>query len=130
MTWCCPTCGGELADSLTALRCVACALSFPVVDDVPDLRVGGADWVEEDRERARVLVRDSGDQTVAHLIRSVFAERGWDAVRVEARTRGTLEVPAVVGHELDGWLSRCASAPAGFLDVGCGPGGLLVAAAR
>jgi len=60
----------------------------------------------------------------------VFVDRGWDAERVEARTRGTLEVPEVVGHELDGWLSKCASAPSGFLDVGCGPGGLLVAAAR
>lgn len=86
--------------------------------------------MDEDRQRARALVRDHGDRTVADLIRGVFVERGWDAERVEARTRGTLEVPAVVGHELDGWLSQCAYAPGGFLDVGCGPGGLLVAAAR
>ena len=32
---CCPACAGELSDHPEGLRCPACALLFPVVDDIP-----------------------------------------------------------------------------------------------
>jgi SAM-dependent methyltransferase len=128
--WCCPSCRGELACSPDSLACLACGQSFSVVDGVPDLRVDRPDWVEEDRERARRLVHDGRDKSVADLIRGVFAARGWDPNRVETFTRRTLERPIVADRELDGWLSSCAARSRTFLDVGCGPGGLLVAAAR
>ncbi len=33
----CPACRGELADGREGLSCPACALLYPVIDDIPQL---------------------------------------------------------------------------------------------
>jgi SAM-dependent methyltransferase len=99
---------------------------------VPDLRLPGASWIdyEADREQARRLLRETAGFTTEQLVRYVFAARSeWDEARVAYRTRQVLAAPARLREELVQWLRPCMAGSGRFLDVGCGPGALLAAAA-
>ncbi|HVF40923.1 MAG TPA: methyltransferase domain-containing protein [Gemmatimonadaceae bacterium] len=133
MIWRCPGCHGELELIDSGLRCEMCGSHYDVVDGIPDLRhpPGSPDYTA-DRDEARRMV-DSGDRSPEKLVRAFFAAReggdGWTATDTETRTRQTLISPARLQTELDGWLQPLLEQGA-FLDLGCGLGGLLTAAAR
>jgi SAM-dependent methyltransferase len=114
------------------LCCEACACRYEIIGGVPDLRLPGASWIdyEADREQARRLLRETAGFTTEKLVRYVFAARSeWDEARVAYRTRQVLEAPARLREELVQWLRPCMASSGRFLDVGCGPGALLAAAA-
>ena len=132
MPWRCPRCRGTL-DGLgaTVLRCAACAMEFAVVAGIPDFRVGGASWIDHERDRAAAerLHADSAGMSIATVIHRVFAERdGWAGELAALRTRQVIEAPARLQGDLAGWLDEPTRRP-GFVDLGCGPGQLLAAAA-
>jgi SAM-dependent methyltransferase len=63
------------------------------------------------------------------MVRAVFAAQpGRSQQQIDMRTRQVLVSPSRLRTQLDGWLRLAASRP-GFLDLGCGPGMLLAAAA-
>jgi SAM-dependent methyltransferase len=61
----------------------------------------------------------------------IFASRGrtWTEERVRWRTRQVLEAPARLRYDVQGWLNPCFTGRGYFVDLGCGPGMLLAAAA-
>ena len=62
------------------------------------------------------------------MVRAVFAsQKGRSEQQIDTRTRQVISAPERLAPQLDGWL-RSAMRP-GFLDLGCGPGMLLAAAA-
>jgi SAM-dependent methyltransferase len=104
---------------------------FPVIVGIPDLRVDIPAWVdlETDRQRAQALAARSNAPAAA-LVGEVFRSRGGSSEREAAhRTATVLEGIGHLGDELDDWLSA-ATTGGRFLDLGCGPGQLLAAAAR
>lgn len=131
MIWRCPRCRGEFVEGGERLACAGCGASYEVVGGVPDLRLPGRSWVNlaDDLALARRLAAQT-DATAAELLRQVFGGRdGWDDRKVALRVRQVLEGPNRLAGELDGWLSEVIAPDGVFLDLGCGAGPLLAAAA-
>lgn len=131
--WCCPVCRGRLAVEVrdSRLSCVRCGTPFEVIAGIPDLRVSRPAWVDADadREAALRLDRDTRSLPLDAVVRRVFEHQPHrTAAEVEQRTRLVLSSPAKLRGQLQGWLREAATTP-GFVDVGCGPGLLLAAAA-
>ena len=131
--WCCPSCRSSLtAASGDELRCAGCDARYGVYGAIPDLRVARPAWIDidEDREAAERLDRDYRDRSVEEMVRAVFeAQAGRSQQQIDMRTRQVLAAPDRLATQIDGWL-RSATVRPGFLDLGCGPGMLLAAAAR
>lgn len=130
--WCCPRCRGRLASSTddARLQCTACDAEYGKYAGIPDMRVDRPAWidVDEDREAAARLDRDHRSKSLESMVRAVFeSQKGRTQQQIEMRTRQVLVAPGRLAPQLDGWL-RSAARP-GFLDLGCGPGMLLAAAA-
>ena len=130
--WCCPACRGTLASAPnTRLRCERCSAEFWISGGIPDLRVDRPAWldIDEDREAAERLDRDFASRSLEDMVRAVFAAQpGRSQQQIDLRTRQVLGAPARLATQLDGWLRDVTHTP-GFLDLGCGPGMLLAAAA-
>jgi SAM-dependent methyltransferase len=131
--WSCPTCRGALdaSSSQTWLTCTQCGAEYGVFGGIPDLRVDRPAWIDidEDREAAARLDRDFRSQSLEAMVRAVFASQpGRSQQQIDMRTRQVLISPSRLRTQLEGWLDVASSRP-GFLDLGCGPGMLLAAAA-
>lgn len=77
------------------------------------------------------LLEDAATSDAATLVRRVFAQR--EAVQrdfVEMRSGHVLSAPERLASALGGWLAEYTSPDGMLLDLGCGPGQLLAAAAR
>ena len=131
--WHCPTCRSPLTSTVRdALACTGCGAEYGVFGEIPDLRVDRPAWidVDDDREAAARLARDFRDKSLEAIVRAVFeAQGGRSQQQIDTRTRQVLVAPDRLAAQLDGWLRPATSRP-GFLDLGCGPGMLLAAAAR
>lgn len=129
--WRCPRCRGELRSEKSALCCRVCEALYETVAGIPDLRVPGDSWIdfEDDLEIARELAA-SEYPTLVDLVRSVYARRqGWDEARVELRTSQVLQGSGRLRADLRGWLNTAVRPNRRFLDLGCGAGMLIGAAA-
>ena len=131
--WACPACHGALQHGERAARltCTQCAADFGIFGGIPDMRVARPAWidVDEDREAAGRLDRDFRARSLEAMVRAVFAAQpGRSQQQIDIRTRQVLVSPSRLRSQIDGWLHVAASRP-GFLDLGCGPGMLLAAAA-
>lgn len=127
--WRCPRCRGALAHRAERLDCVVCGHRYGQVDGIPDLRVPGASWIniEDDLATAREIA--ALDLPVGDLVHAVYARRStWNDDLVRLRTEQVLTAPHRLQKDVGGWLAE-ATAHHAWLDLGCGPGMLLAAAA-
>ena len=129
--WCCPRCHAPLKSVAEWITCAACDKRYEVIDGIPDFRISTDFWldIEEDRKAARELAAQFSTNDLEGLIRQVFARhpKGHE-VRIDVRVRQILDAPERLRSEIDGWLDL-PTRDAPFLDLGCGPGMLLAAAA-
>jgi len=104
---------------------------YETVAGIPDLRINAPSFIDcdEDRALARMLVADFSDEQLRDTIRHVFATvRGQSDAGANRRTDQVIGAPQRLRREIVGWLDE-ATAEAPFLDLGCGPGMLITAAA-
>ena len=127
----CPECRGSLSSSRQAsFVCNSCQRSYPHVAGLPDLRLESDRYLDLDAEREK-----------AACLHRVEAEPGADVMAL-ARAYYTM-ADDVVDHRRDLFLRHIAGAEmrgeplaerlprdGAILEVGCGTGGLPVAAAR
>ncbi len=127
-TWRCPHCRHPLADHGDHLRCAGCGNHYECVDGIPDLRTGGG--FDDDRRLARALAARAGDRldTLVRRVQETHLGRE-DERRVAAATRRVLEGPLRLRGDVAGWLRESVQPGRLVLDLGCGSGMLLAAAA-
>jgi len=124
---CCPRCRAALVDHTDTLVCSGCAVRYPVVGGLPDLRVSPDPWLDMAGDRSKGLqVATDAPPGFEAAVRyywtltpdtpSLLADRHVDHVlHAEGRTRE--------------WLAELEPPPAGgerWLDVGCGTADLAV----
>jgi 2-polyprenyl-3-methyl-5-hydroxy-6-metoxy-1,4-benzoquinol methylase len=120
-------CRGELDDRGASLECRPCGRSFDMVDGIPDFRLTMPSWIDIAADTATARELSEAKLSLKDLVRSVYSRRIDDAAWVDRRTRQVLEGPERLHEDLRGWLAPViADGP--FLDLGCG-GGMLMAAA-
>ncbi len=127
----CPACrallDGDAPEVGDGTRCPHCRRHYPVVAGLLDLRLESDRYLELDVERARAehLARLSEGTDVLGLA-SIYYELAHDAG--DRRQRFLTHIAGAVsrGEALANRLPQSGS----ILEIGCGTGGLLVAAAR
>ncbi len=126
----CPLCRTPLDDGDDRYRCRRCPRTYPIVAGIPDLRVRPDRYLtlEEDRAKARALA-EHADLGFADLTR-----RYWEMTPEVPTELADRYVAAALDGERRGgaFLDETGVdvAEASLLEVGCGTGGLLAAAAR
>lgn len=135
---CCPHCQGDLQGAEVEegyLHCVACRRRFPVLFGIPDLRVFSDPYIELEADRAKGLRLAAQYDTLsfAELV-ALYYRMTPDVPPYQAQryTRGLMAGVSRATEALAVWeeyattKGRPASA---LLEIGCGTGPLLVAAA-
>ena len=132
MIFSCPSCRGPLDREGKGVACSACGNEYPRVGPILDLRLPGPSWIdyEADRAKARHLLALGPEATAETLVRTVFGRRpGWTDEHVERRTRQALDAVDRLRDELRDWLAPFLSSEGPLVDLGCGAGQLVAAAA-
>jgi SAM-dependent methyltransferase len=126
----CPRCGGGVARRDDAYRCPDCAAHYPILCGIPDFRLAPDPYLSLEEERAKaarlyVFGRDHGFEALLDEYYGITS----DVPPAQAARFGAYVRSGVArGETVLAKLGAAGSGP--LLDVGCGAGGLLVAAAR
>lgn len=130
--WACPQCRGSLYALEDHLGCTPCEAHYPMIEGIPDFRLVAPAWIDfdEDRRMALQLIAAVPCDDVEAAVRFVFSRKeGWSKAKIERRIRQVLIAPERLQKDLSGWLRPIVSNADCLLDLGCGPGMLLAAAA-
>jgi len=130
---CCPHCRGELErPRQDALVCVGCRRSYPVLLDIPDLRVFPDPYIgiEEDRAKGCRLAERFHDFDFEGFVNFYYSMTPVvSAHHAREYTRGLLAAAARTQAWLASWEAVAGAGPAeSLLEIGCGTAPLLVAA--
>lgn len=124
----CPRCRVDLEGSLTAgLHCRRCEHDYPVVAGIADLRLEPDRYLSlaDDRAKAEALAALPGG--FADVLAAYWRQTPEVPARLAAHY---VERALDAARRADAHLERLGSGPTNVLDVGCGTGGMLIAAAR
>jgi 2-polyprenyl-3-methyl-5-hydroxy-6-metoxy-1,4-benzoquinol methylase len=130
--WCCPACRSALEPIDGNLNCQICPQQYPVIHDIPDLRVTMDCWIDLDEDRERALQaadrieREGLDAAILHIFRQ---SRGMGEKKANYRRRQVLSGVEKCQSQCSDWLKPAVETNGIILEIGCGPGQLLAAAA-
>lgn len=131
MFWNCPDCHGRLAATRDDVACEGCGRRYPVVAELPDLRVDAPAWIDFGRDRDRALVVDDlirREGLEAGILDVFRRSRRFEERKAQFRLSQVLSGITKCEAQLDGWLAPLLAEP--VFELGVGPGQLVAAAAR
>lgn len=127
--WRCPSCCSKLKKRRSALECAGCGRTFPTISGIPDFRLSVPRYIDRVADLALAKELAESSLPLEDLVRTVYSRRpNWDRARIELRTKGVLSAREKLHDDLGGWLKPVTRGEA-FLDLGCGAGMLMAAAA-
>ena len=137
---CCPRCSGALDRRIDLYRCIVCHHEYPIILGIADFRVFPDPYIDyaDDRAKGARVLEGMEDASFAILVRRYW-ELTPDVPRdlVEGYVSHVLaaaERAISILAEVRGAGRRLGASPAvssgALLEIGCGTGGLLIAAAR
>ncbi len=131
LPWCCPACHGAITVAGDDARCVRCERRYPHYDGIVDFRMGGEAWIDIEADVALALqLLAMPDASGARLARHVFGARpAWTEERAARYTHIVAEAPSHLLGDVTSWLRPVFTTSGDLVDLGCGAGGLLAAAA-
>ncbi len=132
MIWCCPYCHGDINYANDNAVCRKCQREYPVVTGIADLRIDAPAWIDFDADRNRAFATEDRVKSdgLEAAIRDVFLiSRKFDEQKATYRLKQVLSSIEKFGADLDRWLMPAASHEGPILEIGCGPGQLIAAAA-
>ena len=143
LTFCCPQCKGLLEKpDAAAYHCPACPRTYPIVLDIPDFRVYPDPYIDyaDDHAKAARVVREAGNRDFAGMVAFYWSITPgipddmvkkfiWHAVSGVDRGRGQLREFETLRRQKGDVKANVFASADSLLEVGCGTGGFLVAAA-
>ena len=128
--FCCPACRSPVAESEDGYRCKPCGRNYPILFGIPDFRLGGDQYLslEEERTKAARLHEYGQSHDFRELVTFYYSITE-DVPDRLARLFAdyALNAPARLAPAVQS-LSRGRHGDS-LLDLGCGSGGALIAAA-
>lgn len=131
LPWRCPACHGPVTVAAEHASCASCARRYATYDGILDFQLGGEAWIdiEADLALAQELLA-LPHQTATSLAEHVFRARPeWSDARAARYAGVVASAPSHLLGDVNGWLRPVFATAGGLLDLGCGAGGLLAAAA-
>lgn len=130
----CPMCKGPLQPSSEGFICARDQRAYPVSLGIPDFRVSSNQLVQSDTEQALTesLVAEYPYRSFAELVEFYASLMPAAPLSVAAKRRVHFQGGVVRAQSSLGEIQRLIALPARsqFLEIGCGTGGFLVAAAE
>lgn len=133
--FCCPLCKGALASDENQYVCSRCQRSYPVVLGIPDFRVFPDPYIdyESDYQKGAYLLENSralNFQDTVRLYWKITPHVSEDrAERFARRAFALVDKGRANLNEIESLNQGALAASQSVLEIGCGTGGLLVAAA-
>jgi ubiquinone/menaquinone biosynthesis C-methylase UbiE/uncharacterized protein YbaR (Trm112 family) len=125
----CPRCRGALVRREAKWRCEACAADYPVVAGIADFRLCRDPYISIEDDRTKALSLDASssfdDALDRYYAMTPEVPRG-DAERYAAHHRAGIERGTAIFERIDSYGLRFDDP---LLDLGCGSGGFIAAAA-
>jgi SAM-dependent methyltransferase len=132
----CPACRGELREERgePRLRCTRCGREYPIIADIPDLRLWPDPYIgmAEDRAKGLKLAAACASLSFADSVELYYRMTTVvPAFQAKAFTRALLAAAGRAAHSLARWQVACAGDTRALrlLEIGCGTAPLLVSAA-
>ena len=134
----CPACRAGVERTEAAYVCTGCSKQYPILEEIPDFRLFPDRFlsIADDRAKARRVIETAADASSSTLLDAYYALTpempAAEAARYRAREQAEERAGEMTWREIEQGFTETAAPTIGtpVLDLGCGTGGLVIAAAR
>jgi ubiquinone/menaquinone biosynthesis C-methylase UbiE/uncharacterized protein YbaR (Trm112 family) len=128
----CPACRGAVMREAGSYRCDACARAFPIRYGIPDFRLQPDPYISIEREIGKVEGFTAPGRTFEEMVRAYYFLTPESPANLHSRYMAAMDAAIARGAGIISKLQEKfpQSGRDSLLDIGCGTGGMTIAATR